>query len=118
MNGLFYIHTVGEFHWDLSPDNSTVHFPSILHIQTCLLVLFKDGYWNLADFGLATEATSHRLITTLDQSGKNAYRASTILGGDKGVFSNNKSDISSFGCIAFEISDGITVGIARWYILR
>lgn len=68
-------------------------------------MLFKDGYWKLADFGLASEATSQRLITTSGQSGKNSYRAPEILVGDKGVF-NNKADIWAFGCIVFEIFSG------------
>jgi serine/threonine protein kinase len=68
-------------------------------------VLFKDGYWKLADFGLASEATSHRLVTTSAQSGKNSYRAPEILVSEKGVF-NNKADIWAFGCIVFEIFSG------------
>jgi hypothetical protein len=64
--------------------------------------LFKDGYWKIADFGLTSEATSHKLITTAARSGKVSYRAPELLINENGRF-NNKADIWSFGCIVFEI---------------
>jgi serine/threonine protein kinase len=58
--------------------------------------LFKD------DFGLTSEATSHKLITTAAKSGKVSYRAPELLIGEKGQF-NSKAEIWSFGYIIFEI---------------
>src|SRR5271170_761200 len=73
---------------------------------SCLLsVLFRNGYWKLADFGLTSEATSNRLITTSAARGKPCYRSPELLRGVESVF-NNKSDIWSFGCIAYELFTG------------
>jgi serine/threonine protein kinase len=50
-NGLFYIHAMGEAHRDISPHNGFPQYPWPSWAN-CFLVLFKDGYWKIADFGL------------------------------------------------------------------
>ena len=70
-----------------------------------LLVLFKNGYWKIADFGLTSEATSNRLVSTSASRGKPCYRAPEMLHEMSPGF-NNKMDMWSFGCIAFELLTG------------
>jgi Protein kinase domain len=69
------------------------------------LVLFQDGCWKLADFGLTSEATSNILVTTSKAAGRNAYRAPELLVDEKAVF-NNKADMWALGCIVFELFSG------------
>ena len=70
-----------------------------------LLVLWKDGYWKIADFGLTSDATSNRLISTSAARGKPCYRPPELLK-ETGSGFNHKSDMWSFGCIAFELFSG------------
>ena len=70
-----------------------------------ILVLFKNGYWKIADFGLTSEATSNRLVSTSTARGKRGYRAPEMLRAKSPGF-NNKMDIWSFGCIAYELLTG------------
>src|SRR5271170_4811835 len=70
---------------------------------SCLLsVLFRNGYWKIADFGLTSEATTTRLVTSRYARGKPCYRAPELLREtDRGY--NNKADIWSLGCISYEL---------------
>src|SRR5262249_16999606 len=70
-----------------------------------ILVLFKNGYWKIADFGLTSEATSNRLVSTSVARGKPCYRAPEMLCESSPGF-NNKMDIWSFRCIAYELIIG------------
>src|SRR5271155_3681264 len=67
------------------------------------LVLFKDSVWKIADFGLTSTGTSNRLVTTSAARGKECYRAPELLQDEQSGHYNNKSDMWSFGCIAFEL---------------
>ena len=64
--------------------------------------MFKDGHWKIADFGLTSEATSNRLVTSRSARGKPSYRAPELLRETKAGY-NNKADIWSLGCIGFEL---------------
>jgi serine/threonine protein kinase len=68
VNGLHYIHTMGEVHRDLSPHNGMILWCS--GSSEYFIVLYKSGYWQLADFGLTSEATSHVLVTTSARGGR------------------------------------------------
>ena len=68
-------------------------------------VLFKNGCWKIADFGLTSEATSNRLVSTSAARGKPCYRAPEMLRKTSPGF-NNKMDMWSFGCIAYELLTG------------
>jgi len=68
-----------------------------------LSVLFRDGVWKIADFGLTSTGTSNRLVTTSAARGKDCYRAPELLQQLQSGHYNNKSDMWSFGCIAFEL---------------
>jgi eukaryotic-like serine/threonine-protein kinase len=70
-----------------------------------ILVLFMNGYWKIADFGLTSEATSNRLVSTSAARGKPCYRAPEMLRETSPGF-NNKMDMWSFGCIAYELLTG------------
>jgi serine/threonine protein kinase len=67
-------------------------------------VLFSElsQCWKLADFGIASDATSRTLHSTVLKRGTASYRAPEILSVASGQF-NTKSDIFAFGCIIFEI---------------
>ena len=71
------------------------------------LVLYsrRDCIWKLADFGLASEATSRTLHTTIDSKGTSGYRAPELIGWEDNKF-NNKVDIWSLGCILYELAVG------------
>jgi len=70
-----------------------------------IIVLFKTGFWKVADFGLTSEATSNQLVSTSAARGKPCYRAPEMLRNTSPGF-NNKMDIWSFGCIAYELLTG------------
>src|SRR5437762_12485320 len=61
-----------------------------------------NGYWKIADFGLTSEATSNRLVSTTGSRGKSCYRAPELLRATSPGF-NKKMDMWSFGCIAYEL---------------
>src|SRR5271155_4587417 len=68
-------------------------------------VLFSNGYWKIADFGLTSKGTSKKLITSSAARGKECYRAPELLRDSESGY-NNKSDMWSFGCIAYELFTG------------
>src|SRR5271154_2797631 len=68
-------------------------------------VLFSNGYWKIADFGLTSKGTSKKLITSSAARGKECYRAPELLRDSESGY-NNKSDIWSFGCIVYELFTG------------
>ena len=70
-----------------------------------ILVLFMNGYWKIADFGLTSEATSTRLISTSAARGKPCYRAPEMLRETSPAF-NDKVDMWPFSCIAYELFTG------------
>jgi serine/threonine protein kinase len=69
--------------------------------------LFHNYMWKLADFGLTSQGTSNRLVTTHFSRGKPGYRAPELLGisSTKPSYSN-KSDIWSLGCLLYEFLVG------------
>ena len=71
-----------------------------------ILVLFMNGYWKIADFGLTSEATSNRLVSTSAARGKPCYRAPEMLSEASPGWFNKKMDMWSFGCIAYELLTG------------
>jgi len=72
-----------------------------------MVVLYsaKDQCWKITDFGLTSEGTSNRLVTTRYARGKPCYRAPELLSNEKGGYSN-KLDMWSLGCILFELVTG------------
>ena len=68
-------------------------------------MLFRNRYWKIADFGLTSKGTSKNLVTTNAARGKECYRAPELLRDSESGY-NNKSDIWSFGCIAYELFTG------------
>src|SRR5271170_5922223 len=68
-------------------------------------VLFSNGYWKIADFGLTSKGTSKKLITSSAARGKECYRAPELLRDSESGY-NKKSDIWSFGCIVYELFTG------------
>jgi serine/threonine protein kinase len=69
------------------------------------LVLYsrRDCVWKLADFDLASEATSRMLHSSVEAKGTSGYRAPELLGSH---MYNNKADIWSLGCILYELTVG------------
>jgi serine/threonine protein kinase len=57
----------------------------------------------LADFGLASEATSGTLHFSTEAKGTSGYRAPELV--ESNVY-NNKADIWSLGCILYELTVG------------
>jgi len=102
LSGLFFIHSSKMAHRDLCPSNG-----NFLHSmpRSYVVVLWKNGYWKIADFGLTSDATSNRLITTSTARGKPSYRPPELLR-ETGTAFNHKSDMWSFGCIAVELFTG------------
>ena len=100
LNGLLYIHCLEEVHRDLSPQNGE----SPRRFFGLSSVLFRNGCWKIADFGLTSKGTSKRLINTTGARGKQCYRAPELVQEESAY--NNKSDMWSFGCIAFELFTG------------
>lgn len=88
--GLACAHRAGIAHRDLKPSN---------------VMLAPDGTAKLADFGLARSITmSDAGLTSYGHVvGTPRYMAPEQLAGDRGNF---KSDLFSFGCIAFELVSG------------
>ena len=60
LHGILYIHVLHEVHRDLSPHNGLFCLTEIL----MQLVLWLEGYWKIADFGLTSGATTTRLVTS------------------------------------------------------
>lgn len=97
--GLEFMHEKHYIHRDLKPMNSTP--VNIDRSLTLVLYSRDDGYWKIADFGLTTEGTSKRKITTVYSKGTEGYRAPELLL-DNPTFSN-KVDIWAVGCILYEL---------------
>jgi ankyrin repeat protein len=68
----------------------------------CILVLYshEQKVWKIADFGLASVATSN-LATSIFQRGTAGFRAPELLSEDPK--SSNKVDIWAMGCILFQL---------------
>ena len=61
--------------------------------------------WKIADFGLTSEATSSRLVTSRYGRGKPGYRAPELISEQSGY--NNKTDMWALGCITGELITGV-----------
>ena len=98
-SGLDFLHNEGAVHRDLKPRNGIISYSDSLRLT---IVLFSSqlGNWQLADFGLAAEASSKRAHTTRYARGTDSYRAPELI--KDGTF-NNKVDIWSLGCILHEL---------------
>ena len=79
----------------------TVSFPLCFSLIVVLFSL-SNKLWKVADFGLTSEGTSSRLVTTHHSKGKPSYRAPELLREQKPGF-NSRADIWSLGCIVFEL---------------
>jgi serine/threonine protein kinase len=66
------------------------------------LYSLPQDVWKIADFGLTSEATTNRAITTHSSRGTGGYRAPELLGEDANF--TNKVDIWALGCILHEIA--------------
>jgi serine/threonine protein kinase len=67
-----------------------------------VLYSHRDQAWKIADFGLATEGTSGRALTTHYSRGTCSYRAPELVEYDKRTYTN-KVDIWAIGCILYEL---------------
>lgn len=54
LHGILYIHSLHEVHRDLSPHNGLSCVPEMLIAS----VLWCNGYWKIADFGLTSEPST------------------------------------------------------------
>src|SRR5271155_3004078 len=70
--------------------------------MTSLVLYSEDDIWKIADFGLMSEGTSHRLLSTTAARGTPGYRAPEMVK-DVDHKYNNKVDIWSIGCILYEL---------------
>lgn len=70
-----------------------------------MLYCIPDHTWKVADFGLTSEGTSTRHISTEFSHGTPGYRAPELLNSDVANFTN-KVDIWAMGCILFELATG------------
>jgi len=68
------------------------------------LYSLESKTWKIADFGLTTEATSHRLVTSRYGRGKPGYRAPELVSERSGY--NKKTDMWALGCIIGELIMG------------
>jgi len=100
LHGILYIHALHEVHRDLSPHNGLSRI-----IEMLIAVLWHGGYWKIADFGLTSEATTTRLVASRYSRGRPCYSAPEFLRDEHRGY-NNKSDIWSLGCIAYELFTG------------
>ena len=66
-----------------------------------MLYSHKESKWKLADFGISTEATSKRALTTIFSAGTSGYRAPELLAEDPKY--TNKVDMWALGCILYEL---------------
>jgi serine/threonine protein kinase len=91
LNAMEVIHDLGFVHRDIKPEN----------------ILFHDGRWKLADFGLiSSDATIHSQFSTSagDRGGTEQYMAPEQYKDFK--HATFKADIYSFGAILHDIFDG------------
>lgn len=85
--GLYELHQAGIIHRDLKPGN----------------VLFADGRWKLADFGIARDESIGTADPTFMGWGTFAYMAPEIWDGRSPTA---KTDLYSLGCVAYELVAG------------
>ena len=98
LHGILYIHSLREVHRDLSPHNGLYFVPEML----IALVLWRNGYGKIADFGLTSGATTIRLATSRYAHGKPCYRDPELVRVTNNRY-NNKADIWSLGCITYKL---------------
>jgi serine/threonine protein kinase len=98
-NGLEFLHCGGYVHRDLKPSNG-MYSPLKLS-NGSVLYRRSDTRWKLTDFGLCSEGTSQRAVTTVSAKGTTAYRAPEMLR-TKPTFTN-KVDIWNLGTILYEL---------------
>ncbi len=85
--GLYELHQAGIIHRDLKPGN----------------VLFADGRWKLADFGIARDESIGTADPTFLGWGTFAYMAPEIWDGRSPTV---KTDLYALGCVAYEMVAG------------
>jgi serine/threonine protein kinase len=88
-------------------------FPDII---TVVLYHEQDKSWKITDFGLTTEGTSRRLITSAFSHGTAGYRAPELVKDERNF--NNKSDIWALGCILYELVTDKKPFLSDWALLE
>jgi len=76
--------------------------------------------WKIADFGLTSEGTSTQQQTTIYGRGTSGYRPPEVIleGSDGKKRFNQKGDIWSLGCIAYELVTGMKAFQDDWSVVR
>jgi len=98
INGVAYIHELGEVHRDLKHRNGSIPFVNTLVESSAAFP--RDSIMANCGFGLTTEGTSTAAVTTHYGRGTNSYRAPDMI---RQRHYNNKVDIWVIGCIFFEL---------------
>src|SRR5271155_2926404 len=80
-----------------------VYNTSANHTEKLVLYSSKSNVWKIADFGITTEGTSGRALTTVASRGTASYRAPELLDASKSTYTR-QVDIWALGCIIFELA--------------
>jgi len=77
--------------------------PLVFELSLFSLVLYSshDGAWKIADFGLTSEGTSRRALTTTSARGTSGYRAPELTRPQAKY--TNKVDMFALGCVFYEL---------------
>ena len=80
-----------------------VYNTSANHTETLVLYSSKSNVWKIADFGITTEGTSGRALTTVASRGTASYRAPELLDASKSTYTR-QVDIWALGCIFYDLT--------------